>query len=73
MRFKSFKKLKKQILSLLLVSSLVLTGCSGGSTTGEGEDELEKEQYEIMVMNQYGEVVSGADVLINGSSYTTSD
>lgn len=67
------EKLKKRLLCFFIASSLILTGCSGGNPTDEGEDEVEKEQYEIVVMNQYGEVVSGAQVSIAGGTYTTSN
>lgn len=71
MKFRISEKAKKRLISLLLVSSLVLTGCSGNSTKGNGEDEVAEDQYEIVVMNQYGEVVSGARVSIGGASYKT--
>ncbi len=67
------KKLKKKLLCIMLISALVLTGCSGGSPTDDGEDEVPKDQYEILVMNQYGECVSGADVSIAGGTYATND
>lgn len=67
------KKLKKRLLCVLLISALVLTGCSGGNLTDDGEDEVPRDQYEILVMNQYGEVVSGANVSIAGGTYTTGD
>lgn len=64
-------KWKKQIISILLIFALVLTGCSNGSLSGDGEDEVSEKQHEIIVMNQYGEVVSGANVSIAGGTYTT--
>lgn len=62
---------KKKILSLLMVLCLVLTGCSSANKKDEGDDEIAKDQYEIMVMNQYGEVVSDANISLNGVSAST--
>ena len=49
------KKFKKKLLCVLVATSLVLTGCSGGEPKDEGEDEVQKDQYEFIVMNQYGQ------------------
>lgn len=67
------KRFKKKLLCVLVATSLVLTGCSGGEPTDDGEDDVPKGQYELVVMNQYGEIVPGAEVSIGGSTYTTSD
>ena len=67
------KRFKKKLLCVLVATSLVLTGCSGGEPTDDGEDDVPKGQYELVVMNQYGEIVPGAAVSIGGSTYTTSD
>ena len=67
------EKWKKKLLCVFIASSLILTGCSGGNLTDEGEDEVENEQYEIVVFNQYGEIVPGAQVSIAGGTYTTSN
>ena len=52
------KKFKKKLLCVLVATSLVLTGCSGGEPTDDGEDDVPKGQYELVVMNQYGEIVT---------------
>ena len=62
------KRFKKKLLCVLVATSLVLTGCSGGEPTDDGEDDVPKGQYELVVMNQYGEIVPGAEVSIGGRS-----
>lgn len=53
-----------------MIMSLMLTAC-GGDATSDGGKELEKEQYGIIVLNQNGEVLSGAQVALGGASETT--
>lgn len=68
------KRTKKRLLCILMVISLVLTGCSGGGDpTAEGEDEVSKDQYEFIVMNQYGQIVPGANIEIGNATYRTSN
>ena len=84
------KKIKKTKMgmALILVIAMVLTGCSGDSTSngnatvtgnrsssnGTGTISAKKaEEYGILVLNQKGEVLSGATVTLNGVVKQTSN
>ena len=74
MQMKFTRKTKKKLLCILMAAFLTLTGCSGGGNlTGEGEDEISKDQYEFIVMNQYGQIVPRANIKIGDATYTTSN
>lgn len=69
-RKRKWKKRIKAVLCLVMIFSMVLTGCSGDATS-DGEKELQKEECGFIVLNQNGEVLSGAVVDFGGNTGTT--
>lgn len=66
------KRKIRAVICFVLIMSMILTAC-GGDATSDGEKELEKEKYGIIVLNQDGEVLSGAQVVLDGNTATTGD
>lgn len=64
------KRKIRNVICMVLVLSLFLTGCGTGKTD-DGKIEVNEEYYALLVMNQNGEVVSNAKVIFNGVSATT--